>query len=73
MKTDLYQTAKAYVAVIEKIEKTSDPKKLQLLEEKRVELHWQLIDLLKREGIQFKDREDATRIAFKIANEEWWV
>jgi len=70
MKTDLYQTAKAYVAVIEKIEKTSDPKKLQLLEEKRVELHWQLIDLLKREGIQFKDREDATRIAFKIANEE---
>lgn len=70
MKSDLYQTAKEYVAVIEKIEETSDPKKLQLLEEKRVELHWKFIDLLKRDGIKFKDREHATRIAIRIANGE---
>ena len=40
MKENLYHAAKEYVEVIEKIEKTKDPKKLQILEEKRVELHW---------------------------------
>jgi hypothetical protein len=39
MKGNLYQAAKKYVEVIEKIEHTSDPKELQILEEKRVELH----------------------------------
>ncbi len=66
----LYQAAKEYVEIIEKIEKTSDPKKLQLLEEKRVELHWKFIDLLKKQGIKFIDRDHATRIAIKIANED---
>lgn len=47
MKENLYQAAKEYVEVIEKIEKTTDPKKLQSLEEKRVELHWKFIDVLK--------------------------
>ena len=63
----LYQAAKEYVEAIEKIEKTTDPKTLQILEEKRVKLHWKFIDLLKRQGIKFKDRDHATRIAIRIA------
>ena len=70
MKENLYQAAKEYVEVIEKIEKTADPKKLQLLEEKRVELHWKFIDMLKKQGIEFKDRDHATRIAIRIAHGE---
>ena len=70
MRNNLYQLAKKYVAVIEKIEKTSDPDKLQVLEEKRADLHWKFIDLLKTQGIKSKDRDHATRIAFRIANEE---
>ncbi len=61
----LYLAAKEYVKVIEQIEETRDPKKLQLLEEKRVELHWKFIDFLKAEGIKFKDRDHATRLAIK--------
>lgn len=70
MKDNLYQTAKKYIEVIEKIEKTTHPKELQILEEKRVDLHWKFIDLLKAQGIKFKDREHATRIAVRIANGE---
>ena len=70
MKENLYNAAKKYVEVIEKIEKTTNPKELQLLEEKRVELHWKFIDLLKAQGIRFKDRDHATRIAIRIANRE---
>ena len=70
MKETLYQAAKKYVDVIEKIEKTTDPKELQVLEEKRIDLHWKFIDLLKSQGIKFKDREHATRIAIRIANGE---
>lgn len=68
MRNNLYRAAVEYVETIEKIEKTSDPKKLLLLEEKRVELHWNFIDLLKKEGIPFKDRNHATRIAIRIAD-----
>ncbi len=56
--------------MIEKIEKSTNPKELQLLEEKRIDLHWKFIDLLKSQGIKFKDREHATRIAIRIANGE---
>ncbi len=70
MKNNLYQAAKKYIEIIEKIEKTTNPKVLQLLEEKRAELHWEFIDLLKEQGIAFKDREHATRIAVRIANKE---
>lgn len=35
MKENLYQAAKEYVEVIEKIERTKDPKRLQRLEEER--------------------------------------
>ena len=54
MKENLYNAAKKYVEVIEKIENTTNPKELQLLEEKRVGLHWEFIDLLKSQGIKFK-------------------
>ena len=70
MKENLFHAAKKYIEVIEKIEKTTDPKELRFLEEKRVELHWKFIDLLKSQGIKFKDREHATRIAVRIANGE---
>lgn len=70
MKNNLYQAAKEYVQVMEKIEKTSNPDKLQLLEERRVELHWDFMELLKKQGIKFKGRDHATRIAIRIANEE---
>ncbi len=70
MKDNLYHVAQKYVDVIEKIEKTTDPKTLRVLEEKRVELHWKFIDLLKSQGIQYKDRDHATRIALKIAHGE---
>ena len=53
-----------------KSKKHRTPKKLQGLEEKRVELHGRFVDLLNEQGIQFKDRDHATRIAYKIANGE---
>jgi len=68
VKENLWQVAKKYVEVIETIEKTTDPKELRRLEEKRIELHWKFIDMLTKQGIQFKDRDHATRIAIKIAN-----
>lgn len=70
MKETLFQLAKEYTDLIEKIEKTHDPHKLQTLDEKRVELHWKFIEALKEQGIKYKDRDHATRIAFRIANEE---
>lgn len=70
MKENLWQAVRRYVEVIETIEKTTDPKELQRLEEKRVELHWKFIDRLKKQGIEFKDRDHATRIAIRIAHSE---
>ena len=70
MKENLYQLAREYVDLIEKIEKTSDSEKLESLEEKRVDLHWKFIDMLKKQGIKFKDRDHATRIALRIAKGE---
>ena len=70
MQDNLFEAAKKYVEIVEKIEKTANPKELQTLEEKRAELHWKFIDQLKKQGIQFKDRDHATRIAVKIAHGE---
>jgi len=70
MKGNLFQLAKEYIDLIERIEKTRDPNKLQILDEKRAECHWEFIKALKAQGIQFKDRDHATRIAFRIANGE---
>ena len=70
MKENLWQAARKYVEVIEKIEKTTDPKEIRRLEEKRIELHWKFIDMLKKQGIEFKSREHATGIAIRIAHGE---
>jgi hypothetical protein len=70
MKGNLRHLAKEYITVIEQIEKTEDPKKLLLLEEKRGRLHGLFMDILKKQGIEFKDRDHATRIAFRIAHGE---
>ena len=70
MAKNLYQIATEYVKIIEKIETTNDAKKLKNLEEQRVKLHWQFIELLKQQGIKYKDRDHATRIAIRIAKEE---
>ncbi len=70
MRENLYLLAKEYIALLEKIEKTKDPSRIQYLEEKRVELHGQFMDMLKKQGIKFKDRDHATRIDYRIANEE---
>ncbi|MBL8023127.1 MAG: hypothetical protein JNK54_02440 [Elusimicrobia bacterium] len=70
MKENLFRAARDYIDLIELIEKTSDRNKLQVLDEKRAEAHWKFIEMLKTQGIKFKDREHATRIAFRIANEE---
>ncbi len=70
MNAGLRDIAKKYAEVIGRIETTSDPKQLRQLEEYRVELHWKLLDELKKSGIVFLDREHAAQIAFKIARGE---
>jgi hypothetical protein len=70
MEETLFQLAKKYSDLIELIEKTRDPTKLQSLDEKRADLHWRFIEALKKQGIIVKDRDHATRIAFRIAKEE---
>ena len=70
MNGSLYQLAREYVVLLEKIEKTKDPNRIQDLEEKRIALHGQFMDMLKKQGIKFKDRDHATRIAYRIVNEE---
>jgi hypothetical protein len=70
MAKNLYQIASEYVKIIETIESINDTRKLQDLEEQRVKLHWQFIELLKQQGIKYKDRDHATRIAIRIAKDE---
>ncbi len=66
----LYELARAYIKIIERIERTSDPQELRELEEQRVICHNQFADALKSAGIHYKDREHVTRIAFRIAKQE---
>ncbi len=70
MRKTLFELAKEYVTVIEAVEQTTDAKKLQALEEKRVQLHGLWMDMLKEQGITYRDREHATKIAIKIARGE---
>lgn len=70
MAKNLYQIAIEYVKILEKIETTKDTRKLQNLEEQRVDIHQQFMELLKQQGIKYKDRDHATRIAIRIAKEE---
>jgi hypothetical protein len=64
---ELIEAAKAYAEVIGQIERTSDPAKLRQLEHRRVDLHWDFIDALKKYGVKFRDRNHATEIALRIA------
>lgn len=64
---EVVESARKYVRVIEEIERTSDPGKLRRLEHQRVDLHWDFIDMLKKHGIAFRDRNHATEIATRIA------
>jgi hypothetical protein len=66
----LYEIAKAYVAVIEAMERTVDKACLARLEEDRVVWHNRFMDKLTKEGIRFKDRQHVTDIAFRIARQE---
>lgn len=68
--SDLIETAKMYIAVIEQIERTSSPLKLRQLEHQRVDLHWDFIDMLKKRRIPFRDRNHATEIAKQIARKQ---
>jgi len=65
----LYRLAKTYIEIIEKMEQTSDKKRLLALEEKRIIRHNKLFEALKTEGIPFRDREDVTRIAYRLARD----
>ena len=70
MKPTLFELACAYIKLIERIERTSDPKELRELEEERVICHNRFADALKASGIRYKDRDHVTRLAFRIAKEE---
>ena len=69
-KLTLYELASAYIEIIERIERTSDPHELQKLEEERVIRHNRFADALKAARIRHKDREHVTRIAMRIAKDE---
>ena len=65
----LYNVAKRYIEVIEQMERTKDPQRLADLEEERVIWHNRLLQVLKREGIAYKDREHVTKLAYHIVRE----
>ena len=69
-KPTLFELAKMYIKLIERIERTSDPQELRELEEQRVMAHNRFADGLRDAGIRYKDREHVTRIAMRIAKEE---
>ena len=70
MNPTLFDLASAYIKLIDRIERTSDPKELRELEEQRVICHNEFADALKAVGIRYKDRDHVTRIAYRIAKEE---
>ncbi len=66
MKGRLYNVAKRYIETIERMELTHDKQILAQLEEERVIWHNKLIDILRREGVPYKDREHVTRLAYQV-------
>ncbi len=62
----LYNVSKRYLQIIERIERTANPQLLADLEEERVIWHNKLLEILKREGIPFQDRDHVTRIAYYL-------
>lgn len=70
MQLNLYDLAEAYIRIIDQIQKTTDRKTLQILEEQRVDAHNKFGDALRAAGIRSKDREHVTRIAYRIVKDE---
>jgi len=68
-KSKLYNVARRYIEVIERMERTADAQKLADLEEERVIWHNRLLKILRREGVFFKDRESVTRLAYHLIRE----
>jgi hypothetical protein len=66
----LYNVAKHYVEIIERLERTRDKTILVDLEEDRVIWHNKLIQILRREGIPYGDRDHVTRLAYMIAQKD---
>lgn len=69
-RTTLYNVSRRYVEIIERIERTRDKVALAELEEHRVIWHNKLIEILKREGIPYRDRDHVTRLAYAIVRGE---
>lgn len=70
MKPTIFELASNYVKIIERMERTSDARQLQELEEQRGVCHNRFADALNAAGIRYKDRDHVARIAFRIAREE---
>jgi len=58
-----------YVAHITKIERCTDTSRLEILEEQRVQLHYQVIDAFNRIEIIYRDRWEVTELAYRIARD----
>jgi hypothetical protein len=69
-KKTLREIARRYIEIIQAMERTSNKSKLIELEEQRIIWHNKFIEAMKQEGIPFKDRENVTRIAYRLAEEE---
>lgn len=67
--SELIETAKKYMAILERAERTSNATKLRQLEHQRVDLHWDLIKMPKKRRIQFRDRNHATEIAKQMSKQ----
>jgi len=65
-KSKLYNVAKHYIEIIERMERTADTQRLADLEEERVIWHNKLLKILKRQSVPFKDRESVTRLAYHL-------
>lgn len=64
---NLKMICQQYCAIIQHIERTSDPRVLERLEEQRIEWHNFVLDAFEEHGIHYEDRWDVTRIAWEIA------
>ena len=69
-RASLREIARQYIGIIDAMEKTRDKLELISLEEKRIIWHNRFIEKLRKDGVPYRDREDVTRIAYKLAGEE---
>ena len=55
-----------YFSIINQIERSDDSMQIQRLEERRVELHNNLLDVFSHNGVSYKDRWDVIRLAWEF-------